>query len=269
MNQSRSLSLSFAKKQNLSTHSLRNMFAVLVFAVLWVGCETGGTSEIIRSNPEIPSQGGGGNAGSHEYVDLGLSVKWATMNVGANSPEDYGYYFAWGETKKKEQYTFEKYKWWKWNGESYELTKYCTDRRSGRVDNKTTLELEDDAARQNWGGSWRMPTLKEFQELLNNCTFTWTTQNGVTGCIVKSRRNGKFIFFPAAGYYLDVDGYISVEPLVAHTDEGWSVNCWLSTLSDDDGPDDNRAYYIWFEEGRFDEDLDSRYKGRTVRAVCP
>ena len=136
----------------------------------------------------------------HIYVDLGLSVKWATCNVGADSPEDYGDYFAWGETKPKSTYNGSTYKWHQ--GDSYDLSKYCTGREGeyGTVDNKTQLDLSDDAAHVNWGGSWRMPTHDEFAELQEKCTWTRTTQDGVIGYKVISKTNGNSIFLPAAGY---------------------------------------------------------------------
>ena len=143
-----------------------------------------------------------GEENGHEWVDLGLpsGLKWATCNVGANSPEEYGDYFAWGETQPKDYYNWSTYKWC--NGGRYSMTKYCTDSYYGTVDNKTTLELTDDAARVNWGGKWRMPTTAEQNELGNtsNCTWTWTTQNGVNGYKVTSKKNGNSIFLPAAGY---------------------------------------------------------------------
>ena len=132
------------------------------------------------------------------YVDLGLSVKWATCNVGANSPEEYGDYFAWGETEPKSIYDWSTYKWC--NGSYDTQTKYNTSSSYGTVDNKTTLELSDDAARANWGGNWRMPTDVELTELRENCTWTWTTQNGVYGYKVTSKSNGNSIFLPVAGY---------------------------------------------------------------------
>ena len=124
-----------------------------------------------------------------EYVDLGLSVKWATFNVGASRPEDYGDYFAWGETEPKEEYSWETYKW----GTSGKLTKYNT------TDGKTILDPENDAAYVNWGGKWRMPTDAERDELVENCTWTWTTQNSVNGYKVTGP-NGNSIFLPAGGY---------------------------------------------------------------------
>ena len=124
-----------------------------------------------------------------EYVDLGLSVKWATFNVGATSPEDYGDYFAWGETETKETYSWATYKW----GTSSNLTKYNT------TDGKTILDLDDDAAYVNWGGKWRMPSKEEVDELTQQCNWIWTTHNNVNGYKVTGP-NGNSIFLPAAGY---------------------------------------------------------------------
>ena len=146
-------------------------------------------------------------------VDLGLpsGLKWASCNVGANAPEEYGDYFAWGETEpyyssqdpltwkegKTAGYYWPSYKWC--NGSDSTLTKYCTDSSYGTVDNKTVLDPEDDAATVNWGGTWRMPTDAEWTELRTECTWTWTTQNGVNGRLVTGP-NGNSIFLPAAGY---------------------------------------------------------------------
>ena len=135
------------------------------------------------------------NVASYEAVDLGLSVKWASFNVGATKPEEYGGYYAWGETEEKEDYSWGTYKWC--NGSYYTLTKYCTD-SYGTVDNKTVLDLEDDVAHVKWGGDWRMPTKEEQDELRNNCTWEWTTLNGVNGYMVTGP-NGNCIFLPAAG----------------------------------------------------------------------
>lgn len=144
----------------------------------------------------------------HDAVDLGLSVRWATCNVGANSPEEYGDYFAWGETSPKNTYDWSTYKWCnEWHdGDSYHLTKYCA------VDNKTQLEMSDDAARVNWGGLWRMPTIEEYEELQTQCTWIWTRQNGVLGRKVVSKINGNSIFLPAAGYWI----YGSLEGAGSH-----------------------------------------------------
>lgn len=132
------------------------------------------------------------NANGHEYVDLGLSVKWATCNVGANSPEKYGDYYAWGETKTKTNYSY-----------SNSATSYLTISQLqslGYIDGEGYLTAQYDAASVNWGGDWRMPTYEEQQELVHNCRWTWMTQNGVNGYKVVGP-NGKSIFLPAAGDY--------------------------------------------------------------------
>lgn len=138
----------------------------------------------------------------YEYVDLGLSVKWATCNVGASSPEGYGSYFAWGETSPKSEYNWRNLKYCtevdEWDNAKF--SKYVAESEYGRVDNKTSLELDDDAASANWGGSWRMPTKEEFQELIYNCNWKWTTKDGQNGYKVVSKVNGKSIFLPAAGW---------------------------------------------------------------------
>ena len=190
----------------------------------------------------------------HEYIDLGLSVKWATMNVGANSPEEHGDYFAWGETEPKETYDWSTYKWC--NGSHYSLTKYNTDSSYGTVDNKTTLELNDDAARANWGGSWRMPTDAEMTELRTNCTWTWTTENGVNGYKVTSKSNGNSIFLPAAGYRGSGD-------LI---DAGSYGGYWSSSLNSDYPI---HAYVLFFGSGNVDRGSGNRYYGHSVRPVCP
>ena len=135
----------------------------------------------------------------HEYVDLGLpsGTLWATCNIGANSPEEYGDYFAWGETEPKEVFVWSTYKWC--NGSQNTLTKYCTDSIYGTVDNKIELTLEDDAAFMNFGSSWRMPTLEQQEELRQHCTCTWTTVNGVNGQLFTGP-NGNTLFLPASGY---------------------------------------------------------------------
>ena len=136
-----------------------------------------------------------------EAVDLGLSVKWASWNVGASAPEEHGTFFAWGETDVKEVYIWNNYMWC--NGTSTTLTKYNANSSYGTVDDKVILDLDDDAAHVNWGGAWRMPTQPEAQELIDNCKHVWTTENGVNGCRFTSKKEGytdKSIFIPAAGY---------------------------------------------------------------------
>ena len=131
-----------------------------------------------------------------QVVDLGLSVKWADRNIGASSPDDYGCYFSWGETEPKNDYSAEFYKYF--ISDCY-YSKYSLNKDYGPVDKKARLEFTDDAARVNWGGGWRMPTVNEFNELIKGCTWTWTTQGGIHGYRVTSKKNGNSIFLPATG----------------------------------------------------------------------
>ena len=128
-------------------------------------------------------------------VDLGLSVKWADVNIGAYNPADYGNYYAWGETEEKDWYSgsWANYKWC--SGSEDTMTKYCTDSYWGKVDNKTTLDLEDDVAHVLWGDGWRMPTKDEFEELLSVCTWRPLSVNGVDGFRITGP-NGNQIFLP-------------------------------------------------------------------------
>ncbi len=189
----------------------------------------------------------------HEFVDMGLSVKWATMNVGANAPEDYGEYFAWGETTPKSRYAWDTYKWG--NGDYKELTKYNDRDNRGTVDNKYTLDLSDDAANVNWEGTWRMPTNEEWEELINQCTWVWTTQNGVDGYKVTAP-NGGSIFLPAAGYV----------NYGTHSSVGTAGFYWSSSLNSLNSP---MGDYVLFNSTYDRLSADWRYTGNSVRAVCP
>lgn len=142
-----------------------------------------------------------GSADGHEWIDLGLpsGTLWATMNVGANRPEDYGDYFAWGETKAKDEYNWATYKWC--NGTTESATKYCNDSSYGTVDNKNELDPEDDAATANWGSNWQMPSLDQLEELRTECNWKWTSRNGVKGYVVTSKSNKASLFLPTAGEY--------------------------------------------------------------------
>ena len=141
----------------------------------------------------------GGNSGGfvdgHEYVDLGLpsGIKWATCNVGANSLEEYGNYYAWGETAPAPNNNYSSS-----NCSTYGFTNSQLQSLD-YIDSEGNLTAQHDAATANWGGDWRMPTYEEQEELLNNCTWTWTTLNGKNGYKVTGP-NGNSIFLPAAGY---------------------------------------------------------------------
>lgn len=202
---------------------------------------------------EVPSTGTSEEA--HEFVDLGLSVKWATCNVGASKPEEYGDYFAWGEVEPKNNYSLSTYKYC--NGTNNSMTKYSAKNDVNRgefYDNKIVLGPEDDAAAVNWGGEWRMPTKEEQDELRNKCTWEWTTLNGVKGyAVIGINRN--VIFLPAAGCFGEwsrlgtgVFGYY------------WSSS--LYTNSSDN------AYYLGSYSDKLYEYYFYRYFGLPVRAVC-
>lgn len=132
----------------------------------------------------------------HEVVDLGLSVKWATCNIGAATPTECGNYYAWGETTTKNNYDWETYKWC--NGDRESLTKYCTNSEYGDTDGLTVLSSSDDVATVKWGNKWRTPTKKEYEELFRKCKVEWTKKSNVNGCLVTGP-SGKSIFLPAAG----------------------------------------------------------------------
>ncbi len=196
-----------------------------------------------------------GTISGHAWVDLGLpsGLKWATCNVGASSPEEYGGYYAWGETTTKNDYSWDTYKWCK--GSYYTMTKYCIDSRNGTVDNRTTLDPSDDVAHVKWGGSWRMPNSEEIQELNNKCTWQWTTLNGVKGHKVTSKKNGNSIFLPAAGYRLGTS--LHCEGSHGHY---WSSSLYGECLS---------ALTIDFDSnGFFWDNWSNRCYGLTVRPVC-
>ena len=142
------------------------------------------------------------NHNGHDYVDLGLpsGTLWATCNVGANASEEYGDYFAWGETKPKDIYDRSTYQ--HCNGGCNGITKYCSNAgcgNNGFIDNLITLQPEDDAATVNWGNGWYMPTRYQLEELIGFTDKTWTTQKGVNGYLFTGF-NGNTLFLPAAGY---------------------------------------------------------------------
>ncbi len=198
---------------------------------------------------------GGRSHNSHEYVDLGLpsGTLWATCNIGATNPEDYGDYFAWGETQPKSNYDRSSYKFYNGSVGSYDKqTKYCTHKYYGYVDNKRVLDLSDDAARVNWGGEWRMPTKKEQDELWAKCTWSWTKLNGVNGFRVKGP-NGKTIFLPAAGYRSNSDIYRA----------GEYGHYWSSSLEET-----RYAYSLYISTYQQTYISASRFDGHSVRPVC-
>lgn len=200
---------------------------------------------------------GGNNGGNSSvvWVDLGLpsGLLWADRNVGASSPEDYGNYYAWGETVSKEVYDWTTYAY---GNDWHQLTKYCNDSDhglNGFTDNLTTLQASDDAATVNLGGGARTPTINEWEELLDNTTSAWTTRNGVNGRLLTAP-NGKSLFLPAAGgrYGSNLN------------DAGEDGYYWSSALNTD------YPYYAWyfsFYSSNQSMDNRNRNNGLSVRAV--
>jgi len=198
-----------------------------------------------------------------EPVDLGLSVQWASWNVGASAPEEYGAFFAWGETAPKVSwvidYYWSTYKWCK--GTDSSMTKYCTNSSygfNGFTDNKNKLMLEDDAAAANWGDNWRMPTYSEMNELRTQCTWTMTTLNGVSGRKVTSNKEGyteKWIFLPAAGWIGTSMSW----------DRGSSGYFWTSSLNVTRPRD---AMFVYFDFFSASWNYMNRCAGLSVRPVC-
>ena len=189
-----------------------------------------------------------GTINGYDYVDLGLSVKWAMKNVGASSPSDYGDYFAWGETRTKDEY------YWETCFDCLDSTGDSWD--TYKIGGKTSISPTSghDTARENWGGTWRMPTIAEFEELCEKCDWTWTSQDGHNGYLVTSKTNGNSIFLPAAGwrfgiYTLKVGEYGIY---------------WSSTLSSSNSYD---ARCLNFDSGYHCTDRISRRGGHSVRPV--
>lgn len=238
-----------------------------------------------------------GYENGHAYVDLGLpsGLKWATMNVGATSVIDYGNYYAWGETKAfgekdtsngmnykfnsqnsytKSVYDWETYKWC--NGSYNSMIKYSTNSSYGNVDNKITLDLEDDAAVQNWGGAWRIPTHEELEELEDDCYWVWTSSydgSGVAGYIVYAAKlpldKGLVVYngnTSSSNYSLsDIHIFLPAAGCHEHGDFGTWGYYWSSSLHESicDG-----AWGICFDSScRTCNDSYSRYGGYSVRAV--
>ena len=270
----------------------RFLFVAMLFAALslgFVSCDNKGNEPEDPQGEQTEQNGSTENNGGeetpepespvidyngHAYVDLGLpsGLKWATCNVGATKPEEYGNYYAWGEVEPKEVYDWSTYKFMDsnindWNG----VNKYTvadSQNEYGDVvwydnsgnfigDNKTVLEKEDDAATVNMGGSWRMPTKAEQDELRTECTWTWTSNyngTGVAGRIVTSKINGNSIFLPAAGGRYDSD----------LSNAGSSGGYWSSSLYT---VTSYYAYYLSFDSDDVNWYDSDRYYGRSVRGV--
>ena len=217
-------------------------------ATITVRCQA---NPMIYDTCQVTVTGGSSDPGE-EVVDLGLpsGLKWRGWNVGASKPEEYGNYYAWAETSPKSSYSSSNYK--------YKATDYGDgmivyakyDPTPIHGDGKTVLEPEDDAASVNLGNGWRTPTFNEFKELRENCTWTWTTRNGVNGMLVTGP-NGKSIFLPGGGWYTNTT-------LTGKTTYG---SYWTATGSGD------IAHAVDFAKGYVDKAVLARSDGRSVRPV--
>ncbi len=204
----------------------RHLFLLVSMTIAFIGCD--------RDEPSNPAEQNGNNF-VPEAIDLGLpsGTKWANANIGATTLYDYGYYFQWGCVDKAETESWDSY----CHGNKNHLTKYCTNSAYGSVDNRTTLQLVDDAAHVNWGDNWRMPTREEAQELWNKCTRTWETHNNVSGYTFTGP-NGNKIFLPSNGWIddngnshsLNIDGLYWTSTLYEPNNNGaWGLITRKST----------------------------------------
>ena len=217
--------------------ALKALLAIgLGIAVIVAGCH----------KPDVPDEPNNDNQNDsvvsdsvvtfdHGFVDLGLpsGTLWATCNVGANNPEEFGDYFAWGETVAKDFYDWKSYRYGGIVNDRFAMTKYCSDPNSGfdgYVDTLTVLEPVDDVATVSWGTNWRVPTREEYEELYQKTAWIWTDVNGVEGRLLTGP-NGNSVFFPATGFYLDGEVicpglgiYWSSSLHTGFPERGWSLH---------------------------------------------
>ena len=189
---------------------------------------------------------------NHEYVDMGLSVKWATSNIGVEKQENNGNYYAWGAVQNKPPYDKESYIWWNSETESY--TKYFVSSELGEGDNKMVLDSEDDIASLLWKGAWRIPTKEEWDKLKTECEWIWTEMSGVKGYVVINKSRDNYIFLPATGYYFENSTHLI----------GQAGYYWANSLKSGSSED---ASYFYFYSDRLLSGYHERYAGHTVRAV--
>lgn len=232
----------------------RSALLLTVASISLFGCKT---KEIYEAQEALP-----------HIVDLGLTsgLKWASCNVGTNIPEEFGWYFQWGDTDTWGAYGLFNYKWVDnlWDG-TYPLKKYNYDSTQGYCDNLTTLENTDDAAEQIWSDGWHIPTMNDWQELLNECKWSWGERNDVAGFIVTGS-NGNSLFLPASGY---ADGLFEGE--MDAKEAGCTGYYWSRNLDLSD-PYSAQCLGFYAEEagdGYYVEwhNTAPRYRGLTVRAV--
>lgn len=196
-----------------------------------------------------------GSHRGHDWVDLGLpsGTKWATMNVGASSPSDYGSYFAWGETSPKSSYDWSNLKYHILGDrhENVKFSKYVIDSKYGTIDGKKKLDLYDDVAYINWGNGWRMPSANQIEELVTECVWAWVGN----GFKISSKKTGNFIFLPTAG---------DVHNSSIHRPHGFY---WTNSLK---GTNSAYSLYFYFYDSQCEAKLWPMFRsnGLSVRPVC-
>jgi len=241
------------KTMKTSRVNLGSFVACMLLALSAMTLSSCGDDEEDSSGTQTETSSGtqtetGGSSSAGKAVDLGLpsGTKWADRNVGADAPEGYGDYFAWGETQIKDSYTDD-------NSTTYGLS-YSELQSNGIIDGNGNLTAKYDAATVNWGKKWRMPTQAEMEELMNSCIWTWTSKNDVNGYVVTGP-NGNSIFLPAAGYRHGTSLYSA----------GSRGYYWSSTAHEDDS---HYAYGLGFYGGDgYWDHWSRRYYGQSVRPV--
>lgn len=210
-------------------------------------------SEIIYAEPTQFVTMSNDKENGHDYIDLGLSVKWATVNMGTAELAGYGYYYAWGETSAKSEYSWSTYKWC--NGTNKSMKKYCTSSSYGFVDNDTILYPSDDAAHIYWAGKWRIPTIAEWDELFSQCTWGLVGQGDDYAYKVIGP-NGNTILLPVAGYRLG-----------SEVQEAGVSGHYLSSSLYTNQP--NCAWSIYLDSNGIKKGYHGRNLGFSIRPVCP
>ncbi len=246
-----------------TTKILSILTAILVVCAICISCDP---DNIINNNPNLNEEE---ETSKYTAVDLGLSVKWATFNVGATSPEEFGDYFCWGETTPNSDYWWHTYKWCEFVAEPFDLhfTKYFLSNEypediecTGKTDYKSTLDLSNDAAAVNWGGNWRMPTESEIFELYQQCDWMWTFMLNKSDLPIKGVKitgpNGNSIFLPAAGYRWNSKVH----------NVGEECDYWSSSLVKDQSA---RAWDLYVTPVSWWIGNGFRCNGFPVRPVCP
>lgn len=291
-------------KQYVTAEDLSTLFTTILNKLTSLASELASVKERLSAieakvGIETPKESEDDPYNGHEYVDLGLSVKWATMNVGATEVagtkvnshtgqlDCYGEYYAWGETTPKDSYDWSNLQYCSGTAYKGPFSKYVASSTYGTVDNKTTLELTptcDDAARANWGGAWRMPTITEQTELHLNCYWEWTTNynnSGVTGYIVykvkddsdKGKKNNLSTLSqtPTASYSLS-DTHIFLPVSGGHYVSGFNEvgsqgRYWSSSLHTNET---SSSYCLCFDKLFVNSSYPiGRVSGQAVRPVCP